>query len=115
MDGRIIKTVAEPVDFPGINYYTRQMVRQEKGCFLDAAAIPPEGKLTTMGWEVWPGGSENSSNPLPLYPELNPQPGRKNELVEFTQGVFQLPVRPEQAETVFRSQANIGAVFGFLE
>lgn len=46
--------IAQPLDFLGINYYTR-------ACYVsDAergfAEVPPEGELTDMGWEVYPEG-----------------------------------------------------------
>jgi len=53
-----LETIAEPIDFVGINYYTRQIVRSE--------AIPPQDNapveavrgqnITEMGWEVYPEG-----------------------------------------------------------
>jgi beta-glucosidase len=46
--------IARPLDFLGINYYTRQIVRHP-----DSAAEPtvrPGTRVTGMGWEVYPAG-----------------------------------------------------------
>jgi len=42
-----LETIRTPLDFLGLNYYTRQLV---------GAAVPPEAELTDMGWEVHPQG-----------------------------------------------------------
>ena len=45
-----------PLDFLGINYYTRSVVRAETGAFpTGARAVPqPQSTCTTTGWEVHP-------------------------------------------------------------
>jgi beta-glucosidase len=53
-----LKVIAEPLDFLGVNYYTRKVVRSE--------VSPPEENMpveiaagediTEMGWEVYPEG-----------------------------------------------------------
>jgi beta-glucosidase len=51
-----LRTIAAPLDFLGINYYTRNVVRAGPvdGLPLDA---PVEGvEVTGMGWEVYPDG-----------------------------------------------------------
>ena len=48
-----------PLDFVGVNYYTRLLVRHAKGGELFDAerAEPPAGaERTATGWEVWPQG-----------------------------------------------------------
>jgi beta-glucosidase len=48
-----------PVDFLGVNYYFRQLVkRPERPGELFAAVRPdyPGARFTEMGWEVWPDG-----------------------------------------------------------
>ena len=47
--------ITRPIDFLGVNYYTRTTFKgTENGWFKD---IPPSGDgLTTMGWEVYPQG-----------------------------------------------------------
>jgi beta-glucosidase len=49
------QTIAQPMDFLGINYYFRTVVRADgKGGFTEA---PPAGvERTAMGWEVYPQG-----------------------------------------------------------
>ena len=46
-----------PLDFVGVNYYFRQIVRHDPGHWLGAAQVPVEGARTTaMGWEIHPDG-----------------------------------------------------------
>jgi beta-glucosidase len=50
------KTIAEPLDFLGVNYYSRTTVKAGPGGEpVGAPAAPPE-ELTDMGWEVYPEG-----------------------------------------------------------
>ena len=45
------------LDFLGINYYSRQVVRASAGEFLAARQVPVrDASYTTMGWEVYPRG-----------------------------------------------------------
>jgi len=47
--------IAQPVDFLGINYYFRTVVRADgKGAFVEAP--PADVERTQMGWEVYPQG-----------------------------------------------------------
>jgi beta-glucosidase len=50
-----LETISLPLDFLGINYYFRTVVRADgKGGFVEA---PPTGvERTAMGWEVYPQG-----------------------------------------------------------
>jgi len=51
-----MRTIAAPLDFLGVNYYTRNVVRAGTG---DTAPkpVPAEGaEHTEMGWEVYPNG-----------------------------------------------------------
>jgi beta-glucosidase len=53
-----LELIGQPIDFLGVNYYTRSVTR------FDAAAAPlrsaavrlPEASYTEMGWEVYPRG-----------------------------------------------------------
>jgi beta-glucosidase len=47
--------IAQPLDFLGVNYYTRTVYRaNDKGWFSDVPpTLPP---LTDMGWEIYPQG-----------------------------------------------------------
>jgi beta-glucosidase len=53
-----LETIAEPVDFLGINYYTREVVRSDAIPEEQNAPreIIPGEDVTTMGWEVYPEG-----------------------------------------------------------
>jgi len=46
--------IAQPIDFLGVNYYTRAVVRHAPGAFLDYETIRPAGEYTAMDWEVYP-------------------------------------------------------------
>ncbi|RUO77693.1 GH1 family beta-glucosidase [Idiomarina seosinensis] len=47
--------ISQPIDFLGVNYYTRTVFREnQRGWFSDVPATGDE--LTTMGWEVYPAG-----------------------------------------------------------
>jgi beta-glucosidase len=63
--------IAAPIDFLGINYYTREMVRSPH---LDPLPVAPAPELTGMGWEVYPEGLTETlgfvasrTGELPLY------------------------------------------------
>jgi len=46
--------IAGPLDFIGVNYYTRTVFLEKNGWFSDVpASVQP---LTTMGWEIYPQG-----------------------------------------------------------
>jgi beta-glucosidase len=46
---------SEPIDFLGVNYYTRQRFRaRARDGLLETVALPPAGPTTAMGWEVVP-------------------------------------------------------------
>ena len=54
-----LETIATPIDFLGVNYYTRTLVRARKGDPLDPEVVSPKvpkASLTTMGNEVYPEG-----------------------------------------------------------
>ncbi len=52
--------IAAPLDFLGVNYYTRRIVRSasvpESENEPRSVFPPPASDLTTMGWEVYPDG-----------------------------------------------------------
>ncbi len=53
--------IASPIDFLGVNYYTRMLARASRTpTFIPAFAPPraPQSELTVMGWEVYPEGLE---------------------------------------------------------
>ncbi|WP_258806724.1 GH1 family beta-glucosidase [Pseudidiomarina sp. CB1] len=46
--------ISQPIDFLGVNYYTRTVFREKNGWFSDVPPTTPP--LTTMGWEIYPQG-----------------------------------------------------------
>jgi beta-glucosidase len=51
-----LEIASRPIDFLGVNYYSRALVKHQEGGFLDATALHPEGQYTAMDWEVYPQG-----------------------------------------------------------
>ena len=53
-----LAVIAAPLDFLGVNYYSRNIIRAGRpGLILPQHVPPPHGReLTTMGWEVYPSG-----------------------------------------------------------
>ncbi len=51
------EAIRQPLDFIGVNYYTRSVTRAATSYPLDAAAVrQPLGTYTETGWEVFPQG-----------------------------------------------------------
>ena len=50
-----METISAPVDFIGINYYTRNISRYDKEHFLQIERNP-EAEHTDIGWEIYPEG-----------------------------------------------------------
>jgi beta-glucosidase len=48
--------IREPIDFLGVNYYTRGVTRHDDSALPVRAAtvVQPQSTYTEMGWEVWP-------------------------------------------------------------
>lgn len=68
--------ISQPIDFLGVNYYTRSRVKTEQGAAWPAIeAVAHELPETQMGWEIYPEGlhdfltrlSRNYVGDLPLY------------------------------------------------
>jgi beta-glucosidase len=63
----------QPIDFLGLNYYTRNVHRADENGFLRAATETPVGFYTSMGSEIYPAGlyhvlrEFHSRYGLPLY------------------------------------------------
>jgi beta-glucosidase len=51
-----LETISTPIDFLGVNYYSRTVVRAGDGGEPVAVRVVPEEELTDMGWEVYPQG-----------------------------------------------------------
>ncbi len=48
--------IAAPIDFLGINYYSRNVIRPGANGRPESVPMVPRHELTDMGWEVWPAG-----------------------------------------------------------
>ncbi|MCE5257860.1 MAG: beta-glucosidase [Chloroflexi bacterium] len=48
--------IGTPIDFLGINNYTRAVIAHSDTGFLQARSVRPEGEYTAMDWEVYPQG-----------------------------------------------------------
>jgi len=55
MDGDM-EIISRPLDFLGINYYTRSLVQANDQDPMGATNLHPEGEYTAMDWEVYPQG-----------------------------------------------------------
>jgi beta-glucosidase len=51
-----LETIARPLDFLGINYYFRQLVRERPDGGEPAFAGDPDAARTAMGWPIYPQG-----------------------------------------------------------
>lgn len=52
-----LKIINLPIDFIGVNYYTRTIVRKDsENPFLGVSFVPSENEKTEMGWEIYPKG-----------------------------------------------------------
>ncbi|MDR2485274.1 MAG: beta-glucosidase [Treponema sp.] len=69
-----LETIAEKIDFIGVNYYTETAVGQDKKALFKYSGRPTWHDTTDMGWPIVPGGLERLlkwvhevSNGLPIY------------------------------------------------
>jgi beta-glucosidase len=48
--------IREPIDFLGVNYYTRSVIQNDDSALPVRASpiVQPQSTYTEMGWEVWP-------------------------------------------------------------
>jgi beta-glucosidase len=51
-----MEAIATPIDFLGVNYYSRSVIRAGPDGQPVAVKMAPPEDLTAMGWEVWPQG-----------------------------------------------------------
>ena len=49
-----LNKIKEEIDFLGINYYSRAIVKYKEDNMLKVEAVEGPGKKTEMGWEIWP-------------------------------------------------------------
>ncbi|HVF61311.1 MAG TPA: GH1 family beta-glucosidase [Thermoanaerobaculia bacterium] len=71
-----LERIRQPLDFLGLNYYTRAVVRHDPACWPTGAGKvrQPGSTYTTLDWEVYPQGLEETIDwlrqrygPVPLY------------------------------------------------
>lgn len=70
LDLSAVSAAAQPMDFLGVNYYTRAVVRWDDSAWLNAAHVRPEGKYTHMDWEIYPQALTDLL--LRLHQDYNP-------------------------------------------
>ena len=51
-----METITAPMDFLGVNYYSRVVMRAGEAAWPEAVQTVPDEELTDMGWEVYPQG-----------------------------------------------------------
>ena len=69
------KTIQEPLDWLGLNYYTRKIVTHQDGAWPNYSDIEGPLPKTQMGWEIYPDGlrdflirtARDYTGTLPLY------------------------------------------------
>jgi beta-glucosidase len=59
-----LAAIAAPIDFLGVNYYNRRILRSEDAADNLPITNEVSGSLTDMGWEVYPDGLYNLLNRL---------------------------------------------------
>ena len=56
VQGADLESISQPIDFLGINYYSRSTIRADESVPpLELREVPPPHPTTEMGWEVVPG------------------------------------------------------------
>ncbi|MCW5934678.1 MAG: beta-glucosidase [Fimbriimonadia bacterium] len=51
-----LERIQQPIDFLGVNYYTRNVVAYDPDSSLNSRSVLQEAQHTEMGWEVYPEG-----------------------------------------------------------
>jgi beta-glucosidase len=51
-----METISRPLDFLGVNYYTRALVQADEQAPTGVRSLHPDGEYTQMDWEVFPQG-----------------------------------------------------------
>jgi beta-glucosidase len=70
-----LATISRPLDFLGVNYYTRAVLRHDPAIpFIQASEIKPAGSEYSQMWEIYPAGMydilwrvHNDYHPLAMY------------------------------------------------
>ncbi len=82
--------IGEPVDWIGINYYTRKLIGKGQDTFPGWKEMDGNLPRTGMGWEIYPEGlghflrwvAEDYANGLPIYVTENGMADNSNEYSE---------------------------------
>ncbi|WP_243095121.1 GH1 family beta-glucosidase [Thermus thalpophilus] len=117
---RDLERIAQPLDFLGVNYYTRARVAPGEGVY-PVRYLPPEKPTTAMGWEVYPEGLYlllkrlARETPWPLYVTENgaayPDLWAGEEVVEDPERVAYLEAHLEAA---LRARAEGAPLQGYF-
>ena len=116
--------VQQPLDFLGLNLYTRVLVKADKASLvgMSQAAPPPDAELTGMGWEVYPDAlfeqlvdlKENYGNPQVFVTEngaaFPDTLDAKNE-VHDEKRVAYLEAYLQAVHRALQAGANVGGYF----
>ncbi len=54
--GGDLELISQPLDFLGVNYYSRTVVKAGRDGRPEGVRVVPKEELTDMGWEVYPDG-----------------------------------------------------------
>ncbi|MDI3310926.1 MAG: GH1 family beta-glucosidase [Thermoanaerobacterium sp.] len=54
INGEDLKLISQKIDFLGVNYYTRAVVKKGNDGILNVVQIDPGNEKTEMGWEIYP-------------------------------------------------------------
>lgn len=104
-----LTAICQPIDFLGINYYSRLHVRDDPGSALLGAgfgALPEEMRTTAMGWPIEPDG---------LYEQLIAlRDGYGNPAVYITENGAAFDDRPG-ADGVARDEDRIAFLRAHIE
>ena len=114
----------QPIDFIGINYYLRIIVRDDPSAGPPRAAIVPprEGRRTALGWEIYPQGLADTLQwvrsrygDLPLYITENgaafDDDPLENGSVKDVERVEYLKTHLQAAGQALRAGANLRGYF----
>ena len=83
-----LETISTPLDFLGINYYSRVVIKAGASGEPVSVAMVPKEDLTDMGWEVYPEGLHE------LLLRIDREYGPKNIYITENGAAF-----PDEAET----------------
>ncbi len=82
--------IGEPVDWIGINYYTRKLIRYESDEFPGWIEVDGNLAKTGMGWEMYPEGlghflrrvAKDYANGLPIFVTENGMADNSNDFIQ---------------------------------